>query len=89
MKASYIKRVLITTSKDLKEVIDQRKNQQISILVKESFKTIIKKSNFEIQKDNELRIDLKHLVYYMLLWIACVDDYYNIYKVLKKKTIST
>jgi len=36
-----------------------------------------------MQEDNKLRVNLRHLVYYILLWIACVDNYYNIYKTLK------
>jgi len=38
-----------------------------------------------MQEDDELRVNLKHLVYYMLLWIAYVDNYYNIYKALKAR----
>ena len=38
-----------------------------------------------MQKDNELRVNLKHLVYYTLLQIAYINDYYNIYKTPKKK----
>jgi len=38
-----------------------------------------------MQEDNELRVDLKYLVYYTLLWIAYIDNYYNIYKALKKR----
>jgi len=36
-----------------------------------------------MQEDNKLRVNLKHLVYYTLLWIACVDNKCKIYKVLK------
>ena len=77
------------TSKDLKEVIDWRKDQQINILVKESLRLIIKRDIFKIQEDNKLRVNLKYLVYYTLLQIVCVDNYYNIYKALKEKIIST
>jgi len=38
-----------------------------------------------MQGDNKLRVNLKHLAYYTLSWIAYVDNYYNIYKALKKK----
>jgi len=38
-----------------------------------------------MQEDNELRVSMKHLVHYTLLWIVYVDNYYNIYKVPKKK----
>ena len=84
-KASHIKRVLITTNKDLEEAIDQRKDQQVSILTKESLKLAMRKSTFKTQEDNELRVNPKHLVHYMLLQIAYMDNYYNIYKTLKKR----
>jgi len=53
--------------------------------VKESLKLVIRKSIFEKEEDDELRVDLKHLAHYTLLWIICVDNYYNIYEALKKK----
>jgi len=37
-----------------------------------------------MQEDNKLRANLRHPIYYTLLWIICVDNYYNIYKALKK-----
>jgi len=38
-----------------------------------------------MEEDDELRVNLKYLAHYTLLWIACIDDYYNIYKTLKAK----
>jgi len=38
-----------------------------------------------MQKDNKLRVNLKHLAYYTLAWIIYINNYYNIYKILKKK----
>ena len=40
---------------------------------------------FELKLEDEPRINLRHLVYYTLLWIACVDNYCNLYHVLKAK----
>ena len=37
-----------------------------------------------MQEDNKLRVNLKHLVHYILLQIVYINDYYNIYKTLKK-----
>jgi len=51
--------------------------------VKESLKPVIKKSIFKIEKDNKLRVNLKYLVYYTLLWIVYIDNYYNMHKTLK------
>jgi len=38
-----------------------------------------------MQEDNKLRVNLKHLVHYTLLWIVYIDNYYNIYKILKER----
>jgi len=38
-----------------------------------------------MEEDNELRVNLKYPVYYTLLWIVYIDDYYNIYKTLKAR----
>ena len=62
-----------------------RKDQYINILVKEYKKPLIKKILFKIQKDNKFYINFKHLVYYTLLQIICIDNYCKIYKTLKEK----
>jgi len=36
-----------------------------------------------MQEDNELRVNLKHPVYYTLSWIICVNDECEMHKVLK------
>ena len=54
-------------------------------MAKESLKLIIKRNIFKKEEDNELRVDLKHLAHYILSWIACIDNYYNIYKAPKKR----
>jgi len=38
-----------------------------------------------MQEDDKLRVNLKYLVYYTLLWITYVDNYCNIYKTLKAR----
>ena len=65
--------------------VNWRKKWQITILVKDYFEKWSRNRWFKITEDNELKIDLKHLVYYILLWIVCVDNLCNIYLVLKKK----
>jgi len=40
---------------------------------------------FKLKNKNKLRVNLSYLAYYTLLWIACVDNTYNIYRVLKDK----
>ena len=67
------------------ESIGQRKKWQIIILAKDYFKKWSRNRQFKITEDDELKINLKHLVHYTLLQIACVDDLCNIYLILKKK----
>jgi len=38
-----------------------------------------------MQKDNKLRVNLKYLAHYTLLWIVYIDNYCNIYKVPKAR----
>jgi len=45
----------------------------------------MRKSIFKIQEDDKLRVDLKHLAHYTLLWIVYIDNYYKIYKALKAR----
>jgi hypothetical protein len=40
---------------------------------------------FKLKSEDKLRVDLKHLAYYILAWIAYIDDIYEIYKALKVK----
>ena len=50
-----------------KESTGQRKKQQITILVKDYFKKWSRNRQFKITKDNKPKINLKHLVHYILL----------------------
>jgi hypothetical protein len=43
------------------------------------------RERFKLKSEDKLRVDLKHLVYYTLVWIICVDNIYKIYKALKVK----
>jgi len=38
-----------------------------------------------MQEDDKLKVNLKYLAYYTLLWIAYIDNYYNIYKAPKRR----
>ena len=40
---------------------------------------------FELKDKDKLRVNLKYAAYYTLLWIACVDDMYNMYRIPKVK----
>jgi len=40
---------------------------------------------FKLKSENKLKVNLKHIAYYTLLWIAYVDNMYNIYRAPKDK----
>jgi hypothetical protein len=40
---------------------------------------------FKLKGKDKLRVNLKHLAYYILVWIAYIDDICEIYKALKVK----
>jgi len=40
---------------------------------------------FKLKEENKPRVNLKHLVYYTLAWVAYVDNIYNIYRTPKDK----
>ena len=65
--------------------INQRKKQQITILAKEYSIKQTKYNLFKITIEDKPKVNLKHLAYYTLLWIAYIDNLYNIYLTLKKK----
>ena len=43
------------------------------------------KETYSKQDEDELQDDFKYLVYYMLSWIACVDDYCRMHQYPKQK----
>ena len=89
-RISYIKGVLIITLKDLEDrLIDQRSNKRIIILVNKGLIFRSLRQRFKLKdklKDKDkLRVNLKHLAYYILAQIIYIDNQYNIYKALKAK----
>ena len=67
------------------EFIGQRKRQQITIPAKDYFEKWSRNKKFKITEDNKPKVNLKHLIHYILLWIVCVDNLCNIHFTLKKK----
>ena len=85
-RISYIKGALIITLKDLEEgLTDQRSNKRIVILVNEGLIFRSLRQRFKLKDKDKPRVNLKHLVYYILVQIIYIDDQYNIYKALKVK----
>jgi len=54
-------------------------------LVKESLKSVIKRSIFKIEEDDKPRVDLKHLAHYTLLWIICVNNKCEMHRIPKAR----
>jgi len=40
---------------------------------------------FKLKDKDKLRVNLKNVAHYTLLWIACVDNTYNIHRAPKDK----
>jgi len=40
---------------------------------------------FKLKNKDKLRVNLKHIAYYILSWIAYMDNICNIYRALKDK----
>jgi hypothetical protein len=43
------------------------------------------RERFKLKDKDKLRVNPKHLAYYILAWIIYIDNIYKIYKVLKVK----
>ena len=43
------------------------------------------RQRFKLKDKNKPRVNLKYLIYYILVWIIYIDNQYNIYKALKAK----
>ena len=64
---------------------DQRSKQQILVPIAEIPVVKLTRYWFKLKNKNELRVNLSHPVYYTLLWIAYMDNVYNIYRAPKNK----
>ena len=72
--------------KDLEEgLINQRSNKRIIILVNKGLMFRSLRQRFKLKDKDKLRVNLMHLVYYILVQIIYIDNQYNIYKALKVK----
>ena len=84
----YIKGALVITLQDIKERNQyQREQQDFTVLVKDTLigPSWYTKGMYSKQDKDKLQDNFKYLVYYILLWIACVDDYCRIHQYLKQK----
>ena len=64
---------------------DQRSKRQILVPVEERLIVRLARQRFKLKSEDELRVNLGHLAYYTLSWIAYIDDMYNIYRAPKDK----
>ena len=65
--------------------MDQRSNRQILVLVNKIAIFRLPRQRFILKDKDKLRVNLKHLVYYILVQTIYIDNQYNIYKALKVK----
>ena len=85
-RMNYIKGALVIMLRNLEEGSrDQRSKQQILVSIEENPTVRSARQRFKLKSKDELRVDLSHLAYYILLWIAYVDDTYNIYRAPKDR----
>ena len=83
---SYVKGALVIILKNLKEqAINQREIIQVLVLVNNIVTFRLTQERVKLKNKDELRVNLKHLVYYTLLWIVYVDNICNIYRTSKDK----
>jgi len=82
-----IKATLINIKGNFKKQADDWRDNWEFIINVNSQKLLLQKRGhrFILEKDNKLKINPKHPAYYMLLWIACVDNYCNLYYIPKTK----
>ena len=72
--------------KDLEEgLTDQRSNKRIAILANKGLTFRSLRQRFKLKNKDKLRVNLKHPAYYILAWIAYIDNQYDIYKAPKAK----
>jgi hypothetical protein len=82
----YIKGALIATSKNLEDqTTDWRIDLEISVPAQETATFRQSRERFELQADDEPRVDPKHPAHHTLAWIACVDDMCEMHKAPKVK----
>ena len=85
-RISYIKGALIIIIKDLEDrLTDQRSNKRIIVPANKGLTFRSLRQRFKLKNKDKLRVNLKHLVYYILAQIIYIDNQYNIYKALKVK----
>ena len=84
---NYIKGALIITLKDLENrLIDWRGSQRVIVLVNKGLIFRSLRQRFKLKNEDKSRVNLKHLVYYILAQIIYIDNQYSIYKALKVKS---
>ena len=85
-RISYIKEALIIMLRNLEEGSrDQRSKRQVLVPVNKRLTIRLARQRFELKDKDKSRVNPSHLVYYILLWIAYMDNTCNIYRALKNK----
>ena len=67
------------------QLVDQRTKRQVLVLVNNKLMFREHNQRFKLKDKDKLRVNLKHLAYYILVQIVYIDNQYKIYKALKVK----
>ena len=86
-KIKAIKAILINIKRNFKKQADDQRDNWEFIVNADSQKSLLQERGcrFTLKKNNKPKINLKHSAYYILLQIACVDDYCNLHYTPKAK----
>ena len=82
-----IKATLVNIKGNFKKQVDDQRDNWKFIVNTDSQKSLPQKKGhrFILKKGNKPRINPKHSANYTLSWIACVDNYCNLYYTPKAK----
>jgi len=82
-----IKAILVNIKGNFEKQADNWRDNWEFTVNTDSQKLLLQKRGhrFTLKKNNKLRINLKHPVYYTLLWIVYIDDYCNLHYTPKAK----
>ena len=68
-----------------KQAVNQREIIQILVPVNNIVMFRLTQERFKLKDKDKLRVNLKHLVYYILTQITYIDNIYNMHRIPKDK----
>ena len=82
-----IKITLVNIKGNFKEQAQDWKDNWSVLVNMDNQKSLPQRQNqrFKLEEQNEPKVDPRHLAHYTLLWIACINDYFNLHYMPKTK----